>query len=151
MSFPAEVSLWACLGLALLAAIWDARSRKIPNWLNLLIAIAALTFAVLSGGWATAGSAAIHAVIALVLGAGLFAIGFIGAGDAKMYSATAFALPLPSALPMLGWTSLAGFILLVGMLATRWMAGKPLRQDGKSFTVPYGVAIAGGLWLTQLS
>lgn len=96
------------------------------------------------------GLSAIHALIALVIGMALFGIGFIGAGDAKMYSCVAFAIPLQQALVMLGWTSLAGFVVLVAMSATRRISGVPLRKDGKGFPVPYGVAIAAGFWLTAL-
>lgn len=94
---------------------------------------------------------ALHAVAALILGMVLFGVGFIGAGDAKMYSAVAFAIPLPNALEMLGWTSVAGLTVLIAMFLARRIAGKPISKDGKSFTVPYGVAVATGFWLTILS
>lgn len=97
------------------------------------------------------GSSALHALAALVVGIGLFAAGFIGAGDAKLYSTAAFALPLGEALPMLGWTSVTGLGVLIAMSIVRRARGLPLRKDGKGFSVPYGVAIAGGFWITTLT
>lgn len=146
MISAASAGLWLCLGLALAAAICDIRTRRIPNWLNGLLAVSALATSYLTGSWELVGLSAVHALIALVVGMALFAIGFVGAGDAKMYSAAAFAIPLGKALPMLGWTSLAGFVLLVSMFAARKLSGQPIKRDGKSFTIPYGVAIASGFW-----
>ncbi len=94
------------------------------------------------------GLSALHALAALIVGMALFAIGFIGAGDAKMYSAIAFAIAPNNAFEMLGWTSLAGLLLLVLMAVARRASGKPLRENGKSFTVPYGVPISLGFVLT---
>jgi len=93
---------------------------------------------------------ALHALVALIVGMVLFAVGFIGAGDAKMYSAVAFAIPLSNALEMLGWTSATGLTVLIIMFVARRIAGKPIKNEGKSFTVPYGVAIAAGFWITSL-
>ena len=133
------------------AAIWDIRSRRIPNLLCLALGIVAIAYSYLAGSWDLLGSSALHALVALVVGIGLFAIGFIGAGDAKLYSTAAFALPLGKALPMLGWTSVTGLGVLIVMAIARRAMGLPLRKDGKGFTVPYGVAISGGFWITTLT
>jgi prepilin peptidase CpaA len=150
LSSIGDVSLGLCLGLVIIAAGWDIRTRRIPNLLNALIAVAAIAATYLNGSPVLLGMSALHALIALVVGMGLFAVGFIGAGDAKMYSAVGFAIPLPNALEMLGWTSVAGLAVLIATYVTRRVAGKPISKDGKSFTVPYGAAIATGLWLTIL-
>lgn len=138
------------MGLSLVAAGWDIRTRRIPNWLCAAIAVAAIAASYFTAGVEMLGLSALHALAALVVGMALFAAGFIGAGDAKMYSSIAFAIGLGDALGMLGWTSVAGLFLLVSMALARRVSGKPLRKDGKSFAVPYGVAISAGFILTVM-
>jgi prepilin peptidase CpaA len=139
----------ACYALVLAAAIGDARRRYIPNWLCLMLAVVALSYAVMTNDLAGVGSHVLHAVLALAAGMGLFALGMISGGDAKFYSAAALALPLSRALSLLGWTSLVGLLLLIAMMILR--RSLALREKGKTaFTVPYGVAIAGGLGLALL-
>lgn len=103
-----------------------------------------------TGGFELLALSALHALAALVVGMALFAGGLIGAGDAKMYSSVAFAIAPGDALAMLGWTSVTGLGLLVLMAGTRRILGKPLRENGKSFTVPYAVPIALGFILTVI-
>lgn len=148
MSQAGDVSLYLCLALCLVAAAWDIRTRRIPNWLCAAIAVTAIASSYLGGGFEALGLSALHALAALLVGMGLFAIGFIGAGDAKMYSSVAFAIAPGDALQMLGWTSATGLGLLIFMALARRAMGKPLREDGKSFTVPYAVPIALGFMLT---
>jgi len=148
LSIAGGVSLYLCLALSLVAAGWDVRTRRIPNLLCAVIALTAIASSYFNGGFEMLGLSALHALAALIVGMALFAIGFIGAGDAKMYSAIAFAIAPNNAFEMLGWTSLAGLLLLVLMAVARRASGKPLRENGKSFTVPYGVPISLGFVLT---
>ncbi|MCT2400069.1 A24 family peptidase [Novosphingobium mangrovi (ex Huang et al. 2023)] len=139
----------ACYALVLAAAIGDVRHRHIPNLLCLVLAGVALFYAIMTNDLAGVGSHLLHAVLALAVGMGLFALGMIGGGDAKLYSAAALAIPFSRALSLLGWTSLVGLVLLVAMMILR--RSLALRKKGKTaFTVPYGVAIAGGLMLALL-
>ncbi|WP_341712976.1 prepilin peptidase [Erythrobacter sp.] len=98
----AEIALALAAALGLIGAVWDLRTRRIPNWLVLAMAVAAAAAAALGPDWTLVGSTAIHALIALLVGMLLFAVRMIGAGDAKFYAAAAFAIPLDRALPMLG-------------------------------------------------
>ncbi len=82
---------------------------------------------------------------------GLFAGGLIGAGDAKMYSSLAFAVLPSQALQLLGWISAAGLVVLAAMAIAKRLKGVPLREMGKSFTVPFAVPIAAGFAITVLS
>lgn len=143
------VSLYLCLALAVAAAIWDIRSRRIPNWLCAAMAITAIAYSWFFGGLDLLGLSALHALAALVIGMMLFRIGFIGAGDAKMYSSLAFAVSPDDALKMIGWTSVSGLVLIVVMAIVLRASGQPLRKNGKGFSVPYGVAIALGFVLTK--
>lgn len=126
---------------ALVAAVFDIVTYRIPNWLVLVVAVLAVVKGVAAGldvlGWS-----ALHAAIALLIGMGLFALGWIGGGDAKLYAALALAVPLEGALAMLGWSSIGGLVLILVMAIARRVAGKPLvAKDGSRWSVPYGVAI----------
>ena len=128
------------------AACWtDLRARRIPNALCVLTLALGIAYAAWSGGWAEAGNHAAHAAIALVIGAGLFAMGMIGGGDAKFYAAIAAWFALHDAIWLFVLVSCSGFVLLVVWIATRMMSGRPIRRQGGGVNgLPYGVAIAAG-------
>jgi prepilin peptidase CpaA len=138
--------LVAVLALMLLAAaLWDLKSRTIPNWLNALIALGAIPFW-WANGLALWPDVALHlAVAAGVFGifALAFALGAMGGGDVKMVAAIALWLPLPAVMLLLVVMSIAGGALTLAMALRH-----RLRKAEHKLEVPYGVAIAfGGLWL----
>jgi prepilin peptidase CpaA len=149
-----DPAMWPALALALFGAFVDVRERRLPNWLCAALALAGGAGLAISQGPALLPWGLLHAVIALAAGMALFGIGAIGGGDAKFYAAAALAVPaspVTGPLALLGWTSVAGLLLLVAMVVGR----RGLRRSGaggalKGWTVPYGVAVAGGLWLTIL-
>lgn len=144
--------LWPALALAGAGAILDIKDRRLPNWLCGALALLAVLGLALSGDQSQIPSALLHAATALIVGMGLFSVGAIGGGDAKFYAAGACALPLASAVPFLGWTSLAGLLLLVGMMIFRLIVGRSAKALSlKGWSVPYGVAIAAGLAVTLLN
>ncbi len=133
-------------------AVWDVLHRRLPNTLCLVFAGAALCAMLAQQGADVLAGAAAHAAIALIVGMILFRIGAIGGGDAKFYAAAALGVPLGQALPMLGWTSLAGFVLLVVMAISRRIAGQPVLTRGETaWSVPYGVAIFCGYAATTVT
>lgn len=140
----AEIALWAALALSVVGAVWDVRTRRIPNWLVGLVAVCSLTATLAAGGLPLLGSTAIHAGIALVVGMALFALRAIGAGDAKFYTAIALAVPLDRSLTMLTWVVAAGFLLLILLMI--YYRGLKMMTDGKkrSWTLPYGLPICCG-------
>ena len=131
-------------------AIWDIMYRRLPNMLCLIFAFTAMASLIGIHGLATLYEGLGHGLTALVIGAVLFRIGMIGGGDAKFYAAAATGLPFEKVLSMLGWTSVTGLCLLVAMALVRRMRGLPVVSgpDGKSWSVPYGVAIFGGFAAT---
>lgn len=139
---------WLCLAIGAVGAVWDIGWRKLPNLLCLALAAAGLTAVWQVLGVAALPSSLAHAALALIAGMLLFRLGVIGGGDAKFYAAAACALPLGRALPFLGWTSVSGLALLLVMMATRLAMKKPAAPKG--WSVPYGVAIYGGLAITLL-
>lgn len=140
-------------GGAVLAAIavtgsyLDLRTRRLPNWLCLAGLIAGLAFGLAAGGLTAAAIALLHALIALIVGAGLFALGGIGGGDAKFYAGLAAWFPLQAGLGLLVSVSLTGLLLLVAWLPYRqrmMRADGGMAKDSDFRKLPYGVAIAVG-------
>ena len=127
------------------AAIWDIRTRTIPNSLNAAMAILVIPYWIATdlGFWP---GAALHIGVALIiflLFALVFFLGGMGGGDVKMAAALSLWLAPGAALEMLVIMSLAGGVLTLLMLIPHRLARKDSRLE-----VPYGVAIAfAGLYL----
>jgi len=140
--------------LVVTAALRDVTSYTIPNWISLAL-IAAFVPAALAMGLPlpTLGQHAAVGGVALVAGMAMFALGWIGGGDAKLFAASALWLGLPAAPPFLVVTAIAGGGLAVFLLAVRSSILQPLLTTGPAWlgrlatrgeNVPYGVAICLG-------
>ena len=135
------------------AAVRDATTFTIPNWLCAASALAFFPVAFACGltpmGYALALGLF---VAALIGGMSMFAMGWIGGGDAKLFAVCGLWLGGAAMWPFLAWTAIAGGGLAAFLLmARKWAPGMPyLRAPwiGRLFTpgenVPYGVAIAVG-------
>ncbi len=143
--------------LVVIAALRDATSYTIPNWISLAAAGLFAPVALAAGVPLPAvGMGLLVGAGALVLGMALFALGWVGGGDAKLMAACGAWLGVASFLPFLTVTAVAGGALALTLLYARklrdWTpAGAPawlrrLLTPGES--VPYGVAIAAGALLT---
>lgn len=148
-----EAVLLILVGAALIAAaVYDAATLTIPNWISLaLIALFPLA-AVASGiGWASAGIHVAVGVGALAVGVALFAAGVIGGGDAKLFAAVALYVGAAWFANFLIAMAFAGGALALGVAALRMVPkygiALPPRLghlvSGKA-GIPYGVAIAAG-------
>lgn len=148
------LSLIAFPALLIVAALKDATSFTIPNWIS-LAAVAAFFPAALAAGVSleSVGLSLAVGAAALVAGMGMFAAGWIGGGDAKLFAAAGLWLGWPAVSPFLLVTALAGGAMAVILLNLRgdWLRARlpagpawveRLRQPGEN--VPYGVAIAIG-------
>ncbi len=140
--------------LVVVAALRDATSYTIPNWISLAL-VAAFPLAALAVGtpWPLIGVDLGIGVAALVLGIIMFALGWIGGGDAKLFAAAALWLGLPAAPTYLAVVGVAGGALAVGLLALRSAYVQPFMPTAPAWfarlvkpgeNVPYGVAIAIG-------
>ena len=153
----AEFLVLAVLPLLLIAAgVWDLASYTIPNTLSLALAGAFLLFA-FAAGLPVAGLAD-HlgaGLIGLTLGFALFAFGFIGGGDAKLFAAVLLWLGLRDSLPYALAASVMGGALTLLLVSLRRMPLPPqlahrawiARLHDPKGAVPYGVALAAGLFL----
>lgn len=143
--------------LVIVAALKDVTSYTIPNWISLALIAGFFPAAFAAGlSWGEIGLNLGIGLGALVVGMGMFAMGWIGGGDAKLFAAAALWLGWPATASYLAITGVAGGGLAVALLGLRsaWMrsvAGlgprwfERLASPGES--VPYGVAIAAGALL----
>lgn len=150
------------VSVAATAAVFDLRSRRIPNLLTLPALVLALGLRGLMGGEAFVAGLA-GAGIALAVGLLFFAVGAFGGGDGKLMMAMGAFLGVDLLLSAFVLMALSGGVLaLIEMVRSRTViitlfnvhqmlmhrsgAGVSLRNvdRGGVMTVPYGVAIAIG-------
>jgi len=155
---PQDLLLLSVLAFPLLvlaAAVKDLTSYTIPNWISLAL-LAAFVPAAGSAWAAGAAPAELLACVgvgaaALAAGVVMFALRWIGGGDAKLMAAAALWMGAPGLAPFLLWTTIAGGALTVILITVR-RHGAPLAGAdgwvGRLMTpqgaVPYGVAICVG-------
>lgn len=133
--------------LLVFAASHDLIARLIPNPLVLAL-VAAFPFAALAAGLPLL-TVVLHILCCVTmvgLGFGLFAGGYIGGGDAKLFGATALWLGWDMLPALIVTTAIFGGVLAVTYLAVYALI--PNKADTEAPTLPYGVAIAAsGLYL----
>jgi prepilin peptidase CpaA len=132
------------------AAVSDLRTFEVPNWVSGIVVVSFLLAA--STGtlpWSALQANLIAGAAVLVVGFGLFAAGWFGAGDAKLLSGIALWVGWPLFVPYLLFTVLAGGILTLVLIvfrryplyarfaATPWIE----RLYARKKDVPYAVAI----------
>ena len=153
----AQFLLIAVLPAMLLAAAgWDLASFTIPNFRTVAVAASFGVFALLLG--LSPGALGLHllaGLIALALGFALFALGYIGGGDAKLYAGAALWFgPHDLVIYTLVATILGGFLTLMllglrqlplpaGLARQDWILKLHNSQSG----IPYGVALALGVFV----
>ncbi len=147
MNFEFTDYLMAILALLLVwAAIVDLRTRTIPNWLNLVIALMAPFY------WWSTGIAFYPDAVERLCGAylifvlffSMFCLGGMGGGDVKLGTAIAMWFAPLATLFFFVVTSLAGGVVTIAA----WIHHHRMKGAEGKTEVPYGVAIAvGGMWL----
>ncbi len=149
MSAVADTGRWLVIILFLtifaVASFSDIRSRRIPNWTVLAIAILFVPWTLLVANIGfLSGLAA--ALIIFSVSFPLYYSGVIGAGDSKLLTAAALFVGLSQLLQFLVLVALAGGVIAVGSLLTRpTQALVMFQMRGKGHFgrgVPYGVAIS---------
>jgi prepilin peptidase CpaA len=139
--------------LVIVAGLKDLTTMKIPNWISGLLVLFFLPAALVVG--LAPIQIAIHAgiaIAALFIGAGMFALRWIGGGDAKLMAAACLWLGLEGSGMFLLWTGVIGGLFCLALLFARfhsrpYLVGAPgwvvtlMEPKGD---IPYGVAIAAG-------
>lgn len=140
--------------LVIAAAVKDLTTFTIPNWISLALVAAFLPAALTAG--LPLPAIGLHLAVgfgALLMGMGLFALRWIGGGDAKLMAAAVLWLGWSPLLPFLVVTMFAGGALSLGLITLRRPLLRPLVLSGPPWfvrlaepkeSVPYGLAIAAG-------
>ncbi len=145
--------LVALPALLLAAALCDLASFTIPNRLSAALGLLFFAFAAAAPlglaalGWHLAAGAA-----GLAVGFCLFALGWIGGGDAKLFAAMALWLGFADLPAYAAIASLFGGLLTVALVLLRQMPlpamlsgqGWLMRLHDARSGIPYGVALAAG-------
>lgn len=130
--------------LMVLAGAWDVLSRRIPNLLNLSIALLFLSMAIAAGlGWAVIVSNFTTGLLVLILCFVFVHLGSLGGGDAKLLAAVSLWFGLSELVLFLVMTALAGGVLAAAM-AVKPLFASPASLVLQKRSVPYGAAIATG-------
>lgn len=153
MEFLLPVLLAAFPILVIVGALRDVTTMTIPNWVSL--ALIGLYFPTAFAAGVPLAAVGVNVgvgIAALLIGMVMFALRWVGGGDAKMMAAAALWLGLDAAPQFLLWTGVAGGLFAVFLLqartwgqayavrAPRWV-GRLLEPKGD---IPYGVAICAG-------
>lgn len=133
------------------AAATDLFTMTVPNRIAIgLLAGFFLLAPMIGMGWTDVGIHVATAAAALLVGFGLFALGWIGGGDAKLFAATCLWLGPDMLLSYGVITALIGGALTLGLLFLRRMPlpvaligqGWIVRLHDAKEGVPYGIALA---------
>lgn len=143
--------------LVIVGALRDLTSYTIPNWVSGLLILGFLPAAFALGlSLPTIGLNLGVGLAALVLGMVMFAMGWVGGGDAKLLAAAGLWLGWPASMEYLLITGLAGGALTVAILGLRSLQLRPYVLSAPGWVnrlatpggdLPYGVAIAVGALL----
>lgn len=140
--------------LVIVGGLRDLTSFTIPNWISGLLILAFVPAALLLGLAPSAiGMHLLVGLAALAAGVAMFALRWVGGGDAKLFAAAALWLGAPATLTFIMITGLAGGALALALLSLRSPMLRPYVLTGPAWfgrladpdeSVPYGVAIAVG-------
>lgn len=144
-------------GCLIAAAGWDIATFTIPNSIQIVLLASFALFALVAG--MSGPTLAFHLAAGfagLVAGFALFAFGFIGGGDAKLFACIALWFGLSDLLPFALVSSLLGGGLTLGILLFRKIPvprmlsghGWIMRLHDPRAGIPYGVALAAGSFFT---
>ena len=154
----------AMVTMLTLAVATDLSERRIPNRLTVSGAVAALVISAIEVG-GLPGASLLGLLTALAVTIPLFALGALGAGDAKLLAAVGAFMGVGGLLPVVLYSGIAGGVIAVVAATRRGVIVPVLIQtrgvlinaisfgrygsrttieDPEAHTIPYGVAIAVG-------
>lgn len=161
-----------CLLCAVVGAVFDITSRRVPNFVTLPAICLGLLLHLIFGGWPQLGDAAAAGLICGSIFLLFYLAGGMGAGDVKLIAAAGCISGLSLVGPLLIFTSLAGgvmafglalyhrrlkeTVLNIGALAVHHrmegLVPHPILNvdDARTVRLPYAVAIATGSALSLL-
>jgi prepilin peptidase CpaA len=122
--------------LVVAAAVWDARTRRIPNWITVSGAISGVLCQVALGGWIGARVSLLGFLVGLGVFLPLFLLRGMGGGDVKLMAAVGAIAGPGNCVVIFILTAVVGGVMAVILLLWRGGLGTALRNVG---------AIAGAL------
>lgn len=165
LTYPATAS--AC---ALVASVFDVKSRRIPNFITMPAFVFGLALHLVLGGWKQLLSAFAAGLICGVVFLLFYIAGGMGAGDVKLIMAVGCIAGLSHIAYLLVLTALCGGVMAIVLALARGKLQETLmnvgeiashhRQEGlqphpdlnlsnaQTLRLPYALAIAGGSVLT---
>src|SRR5438045_5670218 len=149
MAMPVE---WTALAaLAIVAAIGDVRTGRVPNRLTLGAAAAGVLFAAARGGGSGIAASVSGFAVGLALFLPLFALGGMGGGDVKLLAAFGAWLGPSGALWAGLWASLVGGVFAIVVAESRGYLVEAFRNIGALAAVwrTVGPTPVPGLMLTD--
>mgnify|MGYP006283658563 CR=1 FL=1 len=139
---PVSLTILALLLLAL-AVRQDVVARRIPNEVPVGLALLFAATAAIAPGTISLTWTPLVAGVVLLTGFGLFALGLIGAGDAKLLAALTLVVGWQDAAAMLLVTALAGGLMSIALLHPA-LATIPAVALQRERGLPFAAAIAAG-------
>ena len=142
--------------LVIIGGLHDLTTMKIPNWISGLLVLGFFPAAFATGVPLMDMAIALGiAFAALLVGMAMFALRWIGGGDAKLMAAASLWLGLSGIAPFLAFTALVGGGFCLVLMAARAQLqvfalnapGWVTRLMQPKGDIPYGVAIAAGALL----
>lgn len=133
------------------AGAMDLFTMTIPNRISIVLVVAFGVAAAMTGiGWAGLANHVGAGLLMLCVGIGMFALGWLGGGDAKLLAATALWIGFDYLVPYLLVAGIAGGLLAIAILLYRsimpplWLARQAwaLRLHASRGGIPYGIALA---------
>ncbi len=132
------------VGWAAAAAIWDLRTKRIPNWLTYPAIVLGLALNLALSGYAGLGASLLGTAAGTALLFVPFALGGMGAGDVKMLAAVGALAGPAFVFRSFVYGAVAGGLIAAGVLFGRLYLFKGRRSAAKE-AFPYGVAILAGV------
>lgn len=116
--------------LVIVAAAFDLRTRRIPNWLCAAGLLAGFASQIALSHWTGARDAALGAGLALLIYIPLFALRAVGGGDVKLMAAVGSLAGPSSWIAIFLVTALVGGAIALVMIALKRRVGRTLRNVG---------------------
>lgn len=153
MDLPYIVLVVVVAIFTLTAMIWDLKTRKLPNWLNISAFVLALVFHGVNGGW----NGILSSLAGFGVGFGillvLWLIGGGGAGDVKFMGALGAWLGVTLTLVVFFGSAVVAVIGLLGIFTWRMATGASTSSKDKTQQfenarqlIPYAVPVTLATW-----
>lgn len=137
-----HLPLLAVTGFGLIAAFSDIRSRTIPNWISVSLALFGLSWHAWYDGLPGLASASLGLIAGFAVFLVFYLLGAMGGGDIKLMAALGSVLSVPALFEAAVWTAIIG--AMIALLARTFA----LLRKTKAVAIPYAPAIVTGAWLT---